>query len=250
MAYQVFAAYYDRLMGEVDYRARAVYFAGLIRQFLRVPSCAQGRPLLLDLGCGTGSLTVELAGLGFDMIGADGSAEMLSAAFGKSGGGIQYICQEFTELDLYGTVDAAVCTLDCLNHVAAPEALDKTFERVGLFTNPGGLFLFDVNTPFKHREVLGDHTFVYDLEDLYCVWQNTTDKETLITDISLDFFIKKGKTYQRESESFQERAWSREFLEELLERHGYDVLAVYGGDTQTPLGEQDERAVYVAQRRP
>lgn len=242
--YDVFAAYYDRLTQNVDYTARAAYFDGLIRENMPVNEGT----IVLDLGCGTGSLTVELAARGYDMIGADGSGAMLSAALAKSSGRIQFICQPFTALDLYGTVDAVVCALDSLNHLSDDRALDETFRRVALFTAPGGLFLFDVNTPYKHRCVLADNAFVYDLDDLYCVWQNLTDRESLCTEITLDFFIRRGSLYAREQESFRERVWADPLLQELLQKHGFEILAIYAGDTHRALGETDERAVYVVRR--
>lgn len=242
--YDTFAAYYDRLTENVNYAARAGYFDGLIRENMPV----NDKTILLDLGCGTGSLTVELAARGYDIIGADASGAMLSAAMSKGGGRIQYICQPFTGLDLYGTVDAVVCALDSLNHLSDEAALEETVRRVALFTAPGGLFLFDVNTPYKHRQVLADNVFVYDLDDLFCVWQNFTDRETLCTDISLDFFVRQGKAYRREQERFQERPWSDDLLRKLLQKYGYQLLAVYAGDTRRPPAATDERAVYVARR--
>ena len=136
--------------------------------------------ILLDMGCGTGSLTVKLAHYGYDMIGMDGSQEMLSAALGKGGEHIQYICQDFQNMDLFGTVNVVICALDGLNHLTDYQALEETFRRVSLFTEPGGLFLFDVNTPYKHQQILANHTFVYDLEDIFCVWQCFVQKWFLI----------------------------------------------------------------------
>ena len=245
MPYSVFAAYYDRLTGEIDYKRRAEYFDRLIRQHIEVT----GETILLDLGCGTGSLTVELAALGYDVIGVDGSADMLSEAVSKQGDRpVLYLCQKFDALDLFGTIDVAVCALDSLNHLPDTAALERAFARVSLFTAPGGLFLFDVNTEYKHREVLGQNTFVYDLDDLYCVWQNTTDK-ALRTRISLDFFVREGKTYTRQSESFCERAFTHAQILDVLSRTGYELLAVYAGDTTGPVGETTQRAVYVARKK-
>lgn len=245
MAYQTFAAYYDRLMGdEVDYRARARYFDALIRRYADTPE----QKLLLDLACGTGSLSVELCALGYDVIGVDASADMLAEAAAKGRGKILFLCQTFDTLDLYGTVGAAVCALDSLNHITDAVALQAAFARVALFTAPGGVFVFDVNTPYKHRQILADNTFVYDLDDLFCVWQNTTD-ESLLTEITLDFFVRSGAHYTRESERFCERAYAHETLVELLERTGFDLCAVYAGDTFDPPGETAQRAVYIAKRR-
>ena len=164
MAYQAFASYYDRLIGnEVDYRARARYFDALIRRYADTPE----QNLLLDLACGTGSLSVELSAIGYDVIGVDASAEMLAEAAAKGRGKILFLCQAFDTLDLYGTVGAVVCALDSLNHITDAAALEAAFARVALFTAPGGVFVFDVNTPYKHREILADNTFVYDLGDLF-----------------------------------------------------------------------------------
>lgn len=243
-SYHTFAAYYDRLTQEVDYPRRAAYFDQLIRQYLTVDEST----ILLDLACGTGSLSVEFAQLGYDVIGVDASYDMLSEAQQKpSVRPVLYLCQPLQKLDLFGTVDVAVCALDSLNHITNPRELERALGRVSLFTIPGGLLLFDVNTPYKHREVLGNHTFVYDLDDLYCVWQNTTDQQ-LLTEISLDFFVRQQGVYHRESEHFFERCYPQEQLEEMLERTGYQLLAVYGADTQRPLEENDQRAVYLARK--
>ena len=243
-AYRAFAAYYDRLTREIDYPGRAAYFDRLIRQHLPVDSGT----ILLDLACGTGSLSVEFSKLGYDVIGVDASPDMLAEAQQKPATRpVLYLCQTFQQLDLYGTVDVAVCALDSLNHITRLGELEQAVGRVSLFTAPGGLLLFDVNTPYKHREVLGNNTFVYDLDDLYCVWQNTTDRQ-LRTRISLDFFVRRQGAYYRESERFYERGYTREQLEGVLARTGYQLLAVYGADTQQPLGETDQRAVYLARK--
>lgn len=244
MSYHAFAAYYDRLMEQVDYRRRAQYFNAILKQHLG----AVEKPILLDLACGTGSLSVELSRLGYDVIGVDGSADMLSEAAPKGTESVLWLCQDFCSLDLYGTVDAAVCALDSLNHLTDEAALETAIGRVALFTAPGGVFVFDVNTPYKHREVLGQNTFVYDLGDLYCVWQNTTD-ETLLTEITLDFFVREESLYARDGESFCERGYEHETLAGILDRAGFELLAVYAGDTFEPVGETTQRAVYVARRR-
>lgn len=246
MSYNVFAAYYDRLTREVDYRRRAQYFDQIIRQHFQVTD----ETILLDLACGTGNLSVELSALGYDVIGVDGSPDMLSEAVSKNNGEkrILYLCQDMASLDLYGTIDVAVCALDSLNHLTDAVKLKKVFEKVSLFTAPGGLFLFDVNTEYKHREILGNQTFVYDLDDLYCVWQNATD-EALTTEISLDFFVRRGNTYLRESERFFERAWPQEHLRGLLEQTGYQLLYIYEGDTLEPLSSTAQRAVFVARKK-
>lgn len=133
---------------------------------------------------------MELSKRGYEMIGVDASPDMLCAAQEKcaqAGAEVLFLCQPMEALDLYGTVNAAVCTLDSLNHITDPDTLREVLRRVSLFLEPGGLFVFDVNTPYKHREVLGNHTFVYDLEGLYCVWQNAYCAKDTSVEILLDF---------------------------------------------------------------
>jgi 2-polyprenyl-3-methyl-5-hydroxy-6-metoxy-1,4-benzoquinol methylase len=138
--YAEFAAYYDQLTANVDYRRRASYFHNLIKTYQSPKSSGN---LLLDLACGTGSLSVELSRLGYDVIGVDASPEMLSQAMAKNSGQdrqILYLCQEMPQLDLYGTIDVAVCALDSLNHLTELRDLRRTIERVSLFLNPEGCF--------------------------------------------------------------------------------------------------------------
>lgn len=243
--YGVFSRFYDRLTENVNYPVRARYFDQLIRRWA-------GRPveLLLDLACGTGTLSVELSKLGYDVIGADGSEEMLAAALEKKmkhQADILFVCQDMENLDLYGTVDVVVCALDSLNHVTSPETLQKIFNRVSLFLAPGGLFLFDVNSLYKHREVLAGQTFVYDYGDIYCVWQNTCeDGETV--EISLDIFeqLEDRNDYQRYSECFSERAYSHEQILGFLKESGMELLAIYGDDTLEPPSDMSQRLIYAA----
>ncbi|MDD2956400.1 MAG: methyltransferase domain-containing protein [Oscillospiraceae bacterium] len=244
--YASFARYYDRLTENVEYRSRAEYFARLFQRYCPQPG------LVLDLACGTGSLTVELADMGYEMIGVDGSAEMLSAAMAKTGArglSVLYLCQDMTELDLYGTVGAALCTLDSVNHITSLEELREVFRRVSLFTEPGGVFFFDANTPYKHREILADNAYIYDFDGLYCGWQNAYDPADGSVNIRLDFFSKGKNGWLREQEEFSERAYSARELEELLAETGFELLAVYGDDTMEPPVETTQRWVYAARKR-
>ncbi len=242
-----FAAWYDLLTGEIDYPARANYFDTMIRQ--RYPVKAD--TILLDLACGTGKLSVEFSRLGYDVIGVDASEDMLCEAMAKGYGGekpVLYLCQGMDSLDLYGTVDVTVCALDSLNHMTDPAKVRAALGKVGLFTSPGGLFIFDVNTEYKHREILGNQTFVYDLDDVYCVWQNSTDS-SLLTEISLDFFVREGSRYRREEEQFAERAYSFAVLTGWLEEAGFELLDIYAGDTFSPVADTTQRAVFVARKK-
>mgnify|MGYP000233479173 CR=1 FL=1 len=168
-SYSVFAQYYDELTSNVEYPKRAEYLLELMERLGHAPG------LTLDLACGTGSLTLELYKRGVDIYGIDGSVEMLSEARTKcaeAGADILFLCQNMLSIDLYGTVDTALCTLDSLNHLKNGEELQRVFEKVSFFMNPGGYFLFDMNTLYKHQVVLGNETYVYDMDHVYCVWQN------------------------------------------------------------------------------
>ncbi len=244
-SYGVFADFYDELTMNVNYRERAEYVLSILRSLGHEPG------LCLDLACGTGELTVELKSLGVDVYGVDGSEEMLSVALEKSaerGLDILFLCQKMQSLDLYGTIDTCVCTLDSINHLTEIADVQAAFDRVSLFMNPGGYFIFDVNTPYKHREVLADNTFVYDTDEVFCVWQNSTDS-TGLTDIDLSFFVPDGELYERFDESFSERAYTREELTEMLRKAGFELVAVYGDMTLEPPREDEQRAVYVVRKR-
>lgn len=244
-SYQAFAAFYDELMEDARYSERCGYLLNLLER--------HGHPagLTLDLACGTGSLTIELAKRGVDVYGADGSVDMLSEAMQKSmeeGLQILFLNQRMEELDLYGTIDTCFCTLDSLNHITDIEALRRAIDRVGLFMNPDGLFVFDVNTVYKHREVLGNNAFILENDRVFCAWQNTlTDNNTVAID--LDFFEEDNGVYNRYSESFCERAYTDGELSMLLEEAGFAVEAVYGDMTFEPPAPDEQRSVYVARMK-
>lgn len=246
--YGDFAYYYDLLTGNVDYESRCDYISSLLAEN------GVSKGILLDLACGTGTMSLLLSEKGYDVIGVDASEEMLSQAQEKKmekGADIIFLCQKMEELDLFGTINAAVSTLDSLNHVTDEEALREIFRRVSLFMEDGGIFLFDVNTPYKHKEVLGDNTFVYDMDEVYCVWQNTTDEE-LLTQVSLDIFEKDTEdeedVYFRYSEEFCERGYELEKIKGFLEENKFEVISVYEEMTKSPVGDKTERAVFVAKK--
>lgn len=246
--YNEFAYYYDKLTGNISYPQTAAYYDALIRE--HGGRVLQGG-ILLDLACGTGSLSEELCIIGYDVIGVDGSTDMLSVAMqkkAKSGSDIVYLCQDMRELDLYGTVDVTVCALDSINHLVNETDVQRAFNKVSLFTNPGGLFLFDVNTPYKHEHILGGNTFVYDCEDVYCVWQNAFRKSNLTVDISLDIFAKQDGCYHRYEECFTERAYTHEVLEAMLTAAGFELVCRYEGGTTNPPQDHSEKHLYVARK--
>ena len=244
--YGSLSAYYDGLLPEVDYAAMADF---LLAAFARYGKrCDQ----LLDLACGSGSLTCELAKRGVDMIGVDGSAEMLTVAREKAitftDDPPLFLCQDMRQLDLYGTTDGAACTMDSLNHLLSTADLREVFRRLGLFIAPGGLLIFDVNTPYKHRQILGDNTFVLERDDLMCVWRNEFHAARCETVMQLDFFEKIGRDYRRTTDEVRERGYSLTTWKKLLSETGFDLLAVSDTDGNPPVPET-ERWVLIAVNR-
>ena len=185
--YGDFARFYDKFTQNVDYSARARYFDAVIQKY------NPNAKLLLDLACGTGSLSFELEQFGYDIVAVDNSYEMLSVAAEKRGeleSSVMFLCQEMSELDLFGTIDATVCALDSINHILDENELLEVFKKVSLFSNKGAVFVFDVNTIYKHQNILANNSFVYENEDTICVWQNNICDDEVTVDISLDFFDK------------------------------------------------------------
>lgn len=243
MSYSAFARYYDRLTRNVDYAAHADYLCRLLERL------GHSAGLTLDLACGTGSLTLELAKRGVDVYGLDASPEMLSVAQQKAeeaGRSILFVCQKMQSMDLYGGVDTAVCMLDSVNHITSVADLQQSFRRIALFLNPGGYFVFDANTVYKHRKILAHNVFVYDMEDVYCVWQNRLEPKTDRVSISLDFFERRGDTYCRSSEHFQERAYRIDRLRSMLETAGFRVEGIWTDMTFENPTPETERIVVAA----
>lgn len=247
MSYGIFSEFYDALTANVSYDTVAQVLGSLLTRY------GKGRGLLLDLACGTGSVSVRLAEKGYEVIGVDLSPEMLSEAQNKAysaGQNILFLCQDMTALDLYGTVDAAVCTLDGLCHLPDEDSLSATLQKVSLFMNPGGVFLFDVNSVYKHRAVLGNNTFVYDTDEVYCVWQNTLLSDGVTVQMDLDFFepVSDAGDYVRQSERFTERAYPRETLEAMLKKAGFTVLDVFDGYSGKPAHDTSERLLFAVRK--
>jgi SAM-dependent methyltransferase len=243
--YTDFARFYDRFTSNVDYGARARYFDAVIQKY------NPGAQLLLDLACGTGSLSFELEKFGYDIAAVDDSYEMLSVAAqkrGELGSGVLFLCQEMSMLDLFGTVQATVCALDSVNHVTDKNELLEVFKKVSLFSEKNAVFVFDVNTVYKHQKVLANNSFVFENGDTLCAWRNALEDDGLSVDISLDFFDKDAETglYERFCTDFSERAYEIEELKEMLKKAGFEFRAVFDEDSFLPLRSDSERAVIVA----
>lgn len=238
-SYEALARVYDRLNGEVDYAAIAAFYEAAFARYGIRPE------LVLDLGCGTGSMTLELAKRGYDMIGVDGSEEMLSKAYERmwreERTGILFLKQDMREFELYGTVGAVVSTLDCINYLTEDGDLDKCFALVHNYLDPDGVFVFDVNTPYKFRHVYGDNAYILEEEDgsAFCGWQNDFDAESGLCRFLLSVFTEeKDGRYERTDEEQTERCYSREELTDALERAGFEEIAFFG---DLDFGEPNEK---------
>ena len=245
--YKCFSYFYDQLTKNISYKKRAEYFDALIKRH------GGKKNILLDLACGTGSLSEEMCRMGYDVIGVDNSEDMLNAAIEKkieSGLNIQYLCQDMTRLDMFGTIDVTVCALDGINHLPDISAIERTFERVSLFCEPEGLFIFDINTPYKHKNILGNNTFIYDMENVFCAWQNTyIGGENCRVDMSLTFFeLTENGSYERYKDEFSEIAFEENIIDELLVKSGLEIAAKYDYDSFDPPRTDSEKLVYVTRK--
>lgn len=244
-SYDFLAGCYDALTYDVDYAAWADYIEKHFRQ--------RGLPgkTVLDLACGTGSLTRELAGRGYEMIGVDLSPEMLAEAAEKNrdmeDAAPMFLCQSMDKLDLYGTIDACVCCLDSVNYVTDPKKLQRAFGRVHLFLMPGGLFLFDVNTPEK-LEGLDGQVFLDETEDTYCVWRAEYSRR--VCSYFMDIFRLDRETGQwdRGEELHRERAYAIDELTGFLRQAGFQDIQVYGDKKMRPPVPGEGRVFFVARK--
>ncbi len=240
MSYNSFARFYDGLMEDAEYKKRCDYIIELANRH----NHDLGRTL--DLACGTGSLTRELKKSGVDVFGADMSIDMLTEAMQKNsenGLDIFYINQSMQELDLGEEIDTCVCTLDSLNHIVDIDELQEAFCAVAGHLSENGMFIFDVNTVYKHQEVLGDNAFVFENDSVFCAWQNELDEDNIVN-IYLDFFEENNGVYERFSESFCERAYSDSELRELIDNAGLTVVGVYDDLSFDSPREKSERVIY------
>lgn len=243
--YSLFAKYYDAFTENADYAARADYLSELIEKY------GKGKGILLDLACGTGTLSFEMEKRGFDVIGTDISAEMLDEALEKklqTDSHIIFLNQDMCELDLFGTITACICTLDSVNHIESARKLKAAFSKVSLFSEAGSVFIFDVNTEYKHREVLGDNAYIYENDTCFLAWQNEVNEDASVN-IYLDFFEKQGETYRRESEFITEYYYSDEVLTNLLNETGFELAGIFDDFSFEAPGETSERKIFVAIKR-
>ena len=240
MAYNEFAYFYDEFNGEADYDA----LYEQIRQELNAHDIRDG--ILADLGCGTGELTLMLTQAGYDMIGIDQSEEMLCVVRDKAeqlglSGKLLLLQQDLLKLDLYGTIRGAVSTFDTFNHI--PD-LDKAIANAGFFMEKGGVLLFDMNTPYKHRHILAGQTFDIEAEDADCHWSNRYDETAQRVDITIN--IDYHETGEHFHEQFYEYTYDLDTIRAALEKHGFALESVCDGESFGPLTDESERYFFCA----
>lgn len=250
--YRALAGVYDLLNREIDYTAWADFIEQCFDRYL------PARPeLVLDLACGTGIMTLELSRRGYDMIGVDGSADMLSRAYAAKpeDSNVLYLEQDMRSFELYGTVGAVVCCLDSLNYLLGNGDLAACFRTVHNYLDPGGLFLFDMNTPHKFRTVYGNNAYVLEAErpeedggtDIFCAWQNFYDEKTRVCDFDLSIFEEQPDgSYLRSDEHQQERCYDLEEIRSALATSGMELLGLFSDYRFSAPTGQTERWYFAA----
>ena len=246
-AYTGFAVVYDTFMDNIPYEEWCEYLTGLLKE--------QGvaGSLLLDLGCGTGSLTELLADAGYDMIGVDNSEEMLELALEKkekSGKDILYLCQDMREFELYGTVAAVVSICDSMNYLTDYEDLVQTLKLVNNYLDPQGVFIFDMNTVHKYRDLIGDRTIAEARAECSFIWDNDYDPETKINEYDLTLFIQEeDDLYRRFVETHYQKAYELEEVKRAIAEAGMEFVTVYDAFTRKAPDENSERVYFIAREQ-
>ena len=243
-AYQNLARSYDRLTNDVDYRATVDFYWQILEQEALLPETA------VDLACGTGSVALLLAEKGLQVTAVDMSEEMLCVAAQKAQEQeqpIRFICQKLQELYLPRGVDLAVCALDSLDYITDPTDCQEAIRRVYKALNPGGIVIFDVNTPEKLRAMDGQ-VFLDEDDDVYCVWRGEFDEETNICTYGMDLFQRRGDVWERSFEEHREYAYSQEQLTEYLKAAGFTHIAVYADRCFETPGEGEQRIYFKARK--
>lgn len=253
--YDAIAHIYDKINKDIDYAAWADFCEATFQKYL-----AEKPEIVLDLACGTGSMTVELAKRGYDMIGVDLSEDMLNEAYTHSiGKGILYLCQDMRSFELYGTVGAAVCCLDSMNYLLTEEDLSACFKTLHNYLDPDGLLLFDVNTPYKFEHIYSDNAYILedeidygdgDISAVFCGWQNSFDRDSGICDFYLTVFDEnENGSYTRSEEHQRERCYDLDTIRKNLSLAGFEFLGCFGDFDFSEPSETSERWYIAARAR-
>ncbi len=246
-AYTSFAQVYDTFMDNIPYEEWGEYLTGLMEEY----GVKDG--LVLELGCGTGSMTEILAAKGYDMIGADNSEEMLEIAMEKrdeSGHDILYLLQDMREFELYGTVSAVVSVCDSVNYITKEEELEEVFRLVNNYLDPKGIFIFDFNTKYKYQAVLGDRTIAEKRDECSFIWDNYYYEDEEINEYELTLFIQeKGDLYRKFEEVHLQRAYTLEQMIRLVKKSGLEFVTAYDAFTREQPTDTSERIYMIAREQ-
>ena len=243
-AYHALAASYDRLTNDVDYKATVEFYMEILRREGVTPRT------VADLACGTGSVTEILVKMGYPVIGIDMSEEMLTEAAMKTMAlepMPRFVCQKLQELHLPKAVDMAVCALDSLDYITDPADCKEAIRRIYKALNPGGIFIFDVNTPEKLIAMDGQ-VFLDEDDDVYCVWRGEFDEDSNICTYWMDLFQRQGNSWQRSYEEHREYAYSEKQLREYLKAAGFTHIEVYA-DRRFEAPAEGEQRIYFKARK-
>lgn len=247
MMYDLIATIYDEVNKEIDYTAWAEFIERIVRKESVVTP-----ELVLDLGCGTGKMTLELAERGYDMIGIDGSVEMLDVArdrFADAGMAdkVLLLCQDMREFELYGTVELVVSCLDCVNHLTSPRDVKRCFSLVHNYLSPDGIFVFDINGKRKFETVYSDQVYVLETDGALCIWQNDYNEKTKLCDFYITLFNEnENGTYDRYDEAERERMYTLSSIKRMLADSGMEFLGAYSDFNFSPADDDSERIYIVA----
>jgi SAM-dependent methyltransferase len=246
-AYTSFAQVYDTFMDNIPYEEWSKYIIGLLKDY------HVDNGLILDLGCGTGSLTELMAKAGFDMIGVDNAEEMLDIAMEKkyeSELDILYLLQDMREFELYGTVRAVISICDSLNYILEEEELLQVFKLVNNYLDPGGIFIFDLNTVYKYEQILGESVIAENREECSFIWDNYYHKDETINEYDLTLFIKEEEDmYRKFEETHYQKAYELDTVVKLLEKAGMELLEVYDAFSKKPPKANSERIYIIAREK-
>lgn len=247
-AYTSFASVYDTFMDNIPYGEWTDYVIGLLTEY----GISDG--LVAELGCGTGNVTERLASAGYDMIGIDNSEEMLDIAMEKraeSGHDILYLLQDMRQFELYGTVKAVVSICDSINYITEEEDLLEVFRLVNNYLDPKGLFIFDFNTVYKYREVMGNQTIAEDREECSFIWDNYYYEDERINEYELSLFIKEKESglYRKYQETHFQKAYELETIKGLIEQSGLEYITAYDAFTNDAPSDVSERIYVVAREK-
>lgn len=258
-AYSDFASVYDTFMDDTPYQEWADFLAGLIEAYgvsrpraEEANQLDQEQNLVLDLGCGTGTLTELLAKKGYDMIGIDNSQEMLNIAMDKkieSGSKILYLCQDMRDIDLYSTVGTVISVCDSVNYLLEEEDVTDTFQLVNNYLYPGGMFIFDFNTVYKYETVIGDATIAETRDECSFIWENYYQKEAHVNEYDLTVFVREdpqNELFRRFTETHFQRGYTLEEMKGFVEQAGMELITALDGDTHQAPHEKSERIYMIA----